>query len=137
MLDNRGLWIDLEVTYEGLVAITMQTKLNLMKLKQPPPTGNLFLILVIALFKRSFLERKTEEDVAAKWRSSDVEDSAETSTDDDVLPRVLDSAGLPIPGLGGKGNFVSFLDKLGESRIFQVATDMRYIKKAMEGTFHS
>lgn len=41
MLDNRGLWIDLEVTYEGLVTITMQTKLNLMKLKQPPPTGNL------------------------------------------------------------------------------------------------
>lgn len=64
-----------------------------------------------------------------------MEDSAETSTDDDVIPRVLDSAGLPIPGLGGKGNFVNFLDKIGESRLFQVATDMRYIKKAMEGLF--
>lgn len=73
--------------------------------------------------------------MAAKWRSSDVEDSAETSSDDDVLPRALDTAGLPIPGLGGKGNFVNFLDKIGESRIFQVATDMKYIKKAMEGTF--
>jgi hypothetical protein len=33
-LDERGLWVDLDVTYEGTVCLTLETKLNLMKVKQ-------------------------------------------------------------------------------------------------------
>lgn len=39
MMDDRGLWIDLDITYDGLVVLILQTKLNLMKLKQPHPHG--------------------------------------------------------------------------------------------------
>jgi hypothetical protein len=39
VLDERGLWVDLDVTYEGLVVLILQTKLNLMKLKQPHSNG--------------------------------------------------------------------------------------------------
>lgn len=39
IVDERGLWIDLDITYEGLVVLILQTKLNLMKLKQPHATG--------------------------------------------------------------------------------------------------
>lgn len=33
-LDDRGLWLDLDVLYTGGFCITMETKCNLMKLKQ-------------------------------------------------------------------------------------------------------
>ena len=33
-LDERGLWIDLDVTYDGTACFTLVTKLNLMKIKQ-------------------------------------------------------------------------------------------------------
>ncbi|KAJ9574852.1 hypothetical protein L9F63_007977, partial [Diploptera punctata] len=33
-LDERGLWIDLDITYDGTACFTLVTKLNLMKIKQ-------------------------------------------------------------------------------------------------------
>lgn len=33
-LDERGLWVDLDVTYEGTICFSLETKLNLMKVKQ-------------------------------------------------------------------------------------------------------
>lgn len=38
-LDERGLWVDLDVSYEGLVVLILRTKLNLMKLKEPHVHG--------------------------------------------------------------------------------------------------
>ncbi|XP_075162375.1 uncharacterized protein LOC142235042 isoform X2 [Haematobia irritans] len=35
LLDERGLWLDMDVTYEGLCQITVTTKLNLLRLKRP------------------------------------------------------------------------------------------------------
>lgn len=35
MLDERGIWLDMDVTYEGLCHITVTTKLNLLRLKRP------------------------------------------------------------------------------------------------------
>jgi len=35
-LDDRGLWVDLDVSYGGGFCITMETKCNLMKLKSAP-----------------------------------------------------------------------------------------------------
>lgn len=40
VVDERGLWIDLGISYEGSVYLILQTKLNLMKLKHPH--GKLF-----------------------------------------------------------------------------------------------
>lgn len=41
ILDDKGLWFDLNITYDGLVVLILQTKLNLMKLKQPHSDGNI------------------------------------------------------------------------------------------------
>lgn len=62
---------------------------------------------------------------------SDVDDSAESSTDEEglqELPNIPhDPSGHP------KKNLMKYVDKLAESRFFQAATENRYIKKAMEG----
>lgn len=34
VVDERGLWVDLDITYEGTICFTLETKLNLMKLKE-------------------------------------------------------------------------------------------------------
>lgn len=47
ILDNRGLWVDLDMSYEGSVVLTLQTKLNLMKLKNPQANGNKMCFLII------------------------------------------------------------------------------------------
>lgn len=39
-LDDRGLWIDLDITYSGGFCISMATKCNLMKLKQSTVSTN-------------------------------------------------------------------------------------------------
>lgn len=39
VMDDRGLWIDLDIAYEGLIILTLQTKLNLMRLKNPQAYG--------------------------------------------------------------------------------------------------
>nr|CAH7739256.1 unnamed protein product [Callosobruchus chinensis] len=39
VLDDRGVWIDLDISYEGSVLLTLQTKLNLMRLKNPQTYG--------------------------------------------------------------------------------------------------
>lgn len=38
-IDDRGLWVDMDMIYDGLVVLTLTTKLNLMRLKQPPTEG--------------------------------------------------------------------------------------------------
>lgn len=44
ILDEKGLWVDADLTYEGLIILTLQTKLNLMKLKNPQAKGKLDLL---------------------------------------------------------------------------------------------
>lgn len=77
---------------------------------------------------------------------SDVDDSAESSTDDEPTKHVpsqqqmvLDSKGNPLPGLGGssKGSkkLMKMVDKIAESKFFQAATENKYIKRAMQGIY--
>lgn len=39
LTDDRGMWIDLDITYTGPIVLTLQTKLNLMRLKNPQAYG--------------------------------------------------------------------------------------------------
>ncbi|RZC34748.1 testis-expressed sequence 2 protein, partial [Asbolus verrucosus] len=151
MIDERGLWIDLDVTYEGLVILILQTKLNLMKLKQPHSNGKLENVSCLCSRSRRASVRKGQHCYCADCSrnvdrpamfNSDVEDSAESTSDEEAMcllqnQPALDSAGLPVQGLGGSSNtskkFMKMVDRIAESKIFQAATEYRYIKKAMEG----
>lgn len=74
---------------------------------------------------------------------SDVEDSAESTSDEDSInvfdpnPTVVDGSGHPGGASGTPSSnskkFMKMVDKIAESKFFQAATEYRYIKKAMEG----
>ncbi|KAF5288346.1 hypothetical protein FQR65_LT12081 [Abscondita terminalis] len=118
-VDHRGLWVDIDLHYEGNVSLKLQTKLNLMKLKHNDSIGNV-----------SYQGGATQE----KWECSDVDDTAESSSDEEVY-----SPTSSRKNLDGKANssnskkFMKMMDKITESKIFQAATENRYIKRAMEG----
>lgn len=42
MLDERGIWLDMDLTYEGHCHITVTTKMNLLRLKRPMRSNPLF-----------------------------------------------------------------------------------------------
>ncbi|KAL1494416.1 hypothetical protein ABEB36_010018 [Hypothenemus hampei] len=118
VMDDRGLWVDLDISYEGSVVVTLQTKLNLMKLKNPQ------------------LNDKPLEVKSAIYHS-DVDDTAESSSDEDgPQESPIIKEGIPgerPPPVHGSKKFIKMVDRIAESKFFQVATDNRYIKKAMEG----
>ncbi|KAJ8950583.1 hypothetical protein NQ314_007807, partial [Rhamnusium bicolor] len=121
VLDERGLWIDLDITYEGMIVLTLQTKLNLMRLKNPQ-----------AYEKSTILEKSA-------IYHSDIDDSAESSSDEEGpqdIPNITQESSTPLTS-GGSSNsgkkFIKMVDRIAESKFFQAATENRYIKKAMEG----
>ncbi|CAG9824129.1 unnamed protein product [Phaedon cochleariae] len=116
-VDDRGLWIDLAVNYRGTMVLTLQTKLNLMRLKNPQA------------YEKSGCEPKSA------IYNSDVDDSAESSSDEEgsqEIPNVPQDVTAGSANSGGK-KFIKMVDRLAESKFFQAATENRYIKKAMEG----
>ncbi|KAJ8683283.1 hypothetical protein QAD02_019075 [Eretmocerus hayati] len=126
VMDDRGLWFDLDITYEGSLTMTIETKLNLMKLKRTNSTScNSSDLLGV---------EKTPRSARSPMFDSDVEDSPETSTDDeDSIPLAAPpSSKENTPTSSGK-KFLSMVDKLASNKYFQHATELSYVKRAMEG----
>lgn len=128
VLDGRGLWFDLDISYEGCFTMTIETKLNLMKLKRAG-----------SLSTNSNSNDVTESDKSLPARSpvycSDVEDSPETSTEDEdngqFTSPTVSRESTPTQSSGRK--FLSMMDKLASSKYFQSATELSYVRRAMEG----
>ncbi|XP_012214701.1 testis-expressed protein 2 [Linepithema humile] len=121
-LDQRGLWFDLNITYKGCLTMTVETKLNLMKLTRASSVSG----DIIA--EKSVPTRSPIFD-------SDVEDSPETSTEDEDVGNVascVTSKDATSTQSSGK-KFLSMVDKLAANKYFRHATELSYIRRAMEG----
>ena len=84
VLDARGLWFDLDISYEGCLTMTIETKLNLMKLKRAGSVST-------NSTSNDMLDSDKSKPVRSPIFDSDVEDSPETSTEDE------DSAQFSVP----------------------------------------
>lgn len=128
-LDERGLWVDLDVTYEGTVCFTLETKLNLMKAKQMGEET--------AAAQAAAVAEKEEVSPAGKSKSpmydSDLDDTAESSVDEDDGGKSTSGEEMTSPSaLTGK-KLMNVVNKIAASKYFQQATENKYIKKAIEG----
>ncbi|XP_062999493.1 testis-expressed protein 2-like [Elgaria multicarinata webbii] len=133
-VDNRGLWVDMEVTYNGSLQMTLETKMNLYKLG-----------------KETLGEENGKADHGTEGvkphlvllADSDAESSSAGSSDEEDLP-AMEPSGIsgernPLPGAEGhvSGNSTSrkilrFVDKIAKSKYFQKATENEFIKKKIE-----
>uniref|UniRef100_A0ABM5F170 Testis-expressed protein 2-like n=1 Tax=Pogona vitticeps TaxID=103695 RepID=A0ABM5F170_9SAUR len=133
-VDKRGLWVDLEVTYNGSLQMTLETKMNLYKLGKE------------AMGEDGRKTDNGQDGVKARLvllADSDAESSSAGSSDEEDLP-TMEPSGIPgernaTPGveshLGGNSTsrkILRFVDKIAKSKYFQKATENEFIKKKME-----
>ncbi|XP_063739812.1 testis-expressed protein 2-like isoform X2 [Eleginops maclovinus] len=120
-IDYRGLWFDLELSYSGSFLMTLETKMNLIRLGKEGESVRLGESGKEG--PRTYCLADSDEESSSAG-SSDEEDSSEFSND---------SAGAE--GLVGghkPSKIMRFVDKITKSKYFQKATETEFIKKKME-----
>lgn len=127
-LDERGLWVDMDVVYQGDLQISVETKINLMKLKKSPVATPM-----IATGEPQPVRRRSLSVRRSAVFNSDEEDSAESSTDEDCdESENLEEPANVQPGNSRGRKLMKLVDRITQSRYFQQATEYKYIKRAME-----
>ncbi|XP_075973368.1 testis-expressed protein 2 isoform X2 [Anticarsia gemmatalis] len=150
--DARGVWLDADLRYDGGAYIALLTQINLMKLKEK----NVTLEEQLLATKKTHTETdlRSEAHVETQLRiskpaiyDSDMEDSAESSSDDESPPVQPVDSNETIPvsehpsttappaeqGGSSKKKFLRMVDKIATNKYFQQVTDYKYVKRAMEG----
>ncbi|KAJ8728044.1 hypothetical protein PYW08_016429 [Mythimna loreyi] len=156
--DARGVWLDADIRYDGGAYIAILTQINLMKLKEKNLTLEEQLMpsnhrLDIDVQTTSASPDTTQQSLRMRKPAiydSEVEDSAESSDDDESPPvQPVDStetvssdtpsttAVVPEPttstSTSSKKKFLRMVDKIATNKYFQQVTDYKYVKRAMEG----
>ncbi|XP_014275137.1 testis-expressed protein 2 [Halyomorpha halys] len=122
-LNCDGIWVDLDINYKGIFKMTIDTKINLIRLKnyygtlQKSEGGEVPEVLEKSLLKPAIFD-------------SEVEDSAESSGDE-VGPEDCPSSNNNRRKTSQK--VLQMVDKIASSKYFQQVTDNKYVKKALEG----
>uniref|UniRef100_A0A8D0CZD3 Testis expressed 2 n=1 Tax=Sander lucioperca TaxID=283035 RepID=A0A8D0CZD3_SANLU len=122
-IDYRGLWFDLEISYSGSFLMTLETKMNLIRLGKEGESVRFGEVGKDGYRPRTYCLADSDEESSSAG-SSDEEDSSELSND---------SAGAE--GLVGghkPSKIMRFVDKITKSKYFQKATETEFIKKKME-----
>ncbi|NXR04680.1 TEX2 protein, partial [Sagittarius serpentarius] len=133
-INDRGLWVDMEVTYSGSLQMTLETKMNLCKLGKESAA------------EESGLAEAAGEGARPRLillADSDAESSSAGSSDEEDVTAAEPAGALgervPPPGAEGhvSGNSTSrkilrFVDKIAKSKYFQKATENEFIKKKIE-----
>ncbi|XP_062840871.1 testis-expressed protein 2-like [Trichomycterus rosablanca] len=130
-VDNRGLWLELEVVYTGSLHMTLETKMNLCKLGRENQS-------------ETYSVTEPSRIVGSRPRLSIIADSDEESSSagssDEDEPVLSEPRASPVekniqPGADGHGGgstsrkILRFVDKIAKSKYFQKATENEYIKK--------
>lgn len=123
-VDHQGLWVDLEISYNGSFLMTLETKMNLVRLgKEGEGLGEI-----------------GKEGVRPRTyflADSDEESSSAGSSDEEEMTENLSDKSIPLGAEGYTGvhkpsKIMRFVDKIAKNKYFQKATETEFIKKKME-----
>ncbi|EFO23264.2 hypothetical protein LOAG_05221 [Loa loa] len=120
ILDDWGLWIDFELKYRGRIHLTLETKVNLMKLKE-------------GMHKNEVCRKVSKMKIPMRvhrYSDSDLPESPENSPDEDFGSK-MEKIQITKESTGKK--LLNVVDKIASSNIFQGASEFRPVKKMMEG----
>ncbi|XP_076292499.1 uncharacterized protein LOC143214869 isoform X2 [Lasioglossum baleicum] len=140
MTNERGLWIDFDITYKGSLTMTVETKLNLMKLTRTGTISGGSSVIGgggDSGAGGNIVDCPEKDKTAAKSPifDSDMEDTPETSTEDDDSSQLCSPAAKETtPSTQSSGRkFLSIVDRIAANKYFQHATELSYVRRAMEG----
>uniref|UniRef100_A0A3B5M5W4 SMP-LTD domain-containing protein n=1 Tax=Xiphophorus couchianus TaxID=32473 RepID=A0A3B5M5W4_9TELE len=122
-VDSRGLWFDLEISYNGSFLMTLETKMILNRLGKEEESLRLGEFGKDGHRPRTYCLSASDEESSSAG-SSDEEDNADISNDSAGSERYL----------GGRrsSKIMRFVDKIAKSKYFQKATETEFIKKKLE-----
>uniref|UniRef100_A0A915PNS3 SMP-LTD domain-containing protein n=1 Tax=Setaria digitata TaxID=48799 RepID=A0A915PNS3_9BILA len=120
ILDDWGLWIDFELKYRGRIHLTLETKVNLMKLKGGIDKNGM----------RKEINKMKIPMRAHRYSDSDLPESPESSPDEDFGSK-MEKASITKESTGKR--LLNVVDKIASSNIFQGASELKPVKKMMEG----
>ncbi|KAL1452569.1 hypothetical protein WDU94_006787 [Cyamophila willieti] len=144
-LDENGIWFELDVVFEGVFRIQVDTKLILLNLKKTSKDKDMSISMSTLSCDNNNTSNQSspsKEQPASKLAAlhSDIEDSGETSSDNDEKRlRILaeqnmsadqmeSSAGLTMT----PNRMLRMVDKFTNSKVFDKLTDNTYVKKLMQ-----
>lgn len=157
LLDERGTWIDADVTYEGLVHATVTTKLNLLRLRRqqqhnhhqqhnddyasgtsPPDNPT----LMVNTPKKVSTSPTTKGLSMSSIYDSDAESTGGSSSESEnpSPTHTANATAEPAPlaesanagGSGGSRKLLRIVERVTASNLFQSATELSYVQRAME-----
>lgn len=122
-VDYQGLWFDVDVVYSGSFRMTLETKMNLIRLGKEGETPRFGEPGKDGYRPRTYCLADSDEESSSAG-SSDEEDTSELSND---------AAGADsLVGGHRPSKIMRFVDKIAKSKYFQKATETEFIKKKME-----
>ncbi|XP_022667028.1 testis-expressed protein 2-like isoform X2 [Varroa destructor] len=119
---DTGVWLDLEVAYNGCFQVTVHTKLNLMRLKRQDP-----------LMTPDNREQEMHGFPTGEARPT--YDDIPSEDDDDDISEGLNQPGnteLEEPQGATSKRIVRMVDRIWQWPVFQQATDYAFIRRMME-----
>lgn len=128
ILDERGTWIDADITYEGLMHATITTKLNLLRLKKQHTTTHQHQNHSASSPSKSPKHAIYDSDAESSGDSSSECESPTTATE--IILEQQQQAFYASPGNSKK--ILRFVDRITASNLFQSATEISYVQRAME-----
>ncbi|ALC42896.1 CG43783 [Drosophila busckii] len=138
MLDERGVWLDADMTYEGMAHITVTTKLNLLRIRSKPKTAanpdtDPATTMEPAPDARSGM---TDEESKDAIYDSDAESVGGSSSESESpTPRATQENANNEYFQNSPGNarrIFKIVDRIAASNLFQYATELPYVQRAME-----
>ncbi|XP_072415483.1 testis-expressed protein 2 isoform X1 [Chiloscyllium punctatum] len=131
-VNQKGLWVDLEIGYHGALQMTLETKMNLCKLgKESMPEG----------LRLTDTRTDRHNPRTLVLVDSDEESSSAGSSDEEDVPSAepqgVEKLGSPgaegfAAGSSTSRKILRFVDKIAKSKYFQKATENEFIKKKIE-----
>ncbi|XP_022218595.2 uncharacterized protein LOC111071508 isoform X2 [Drosophila obscura] len=143
MLDERGVWVDADLTYEGLAHITVTTKLNLLRIRAKTKaspmgaeSGPSAASTDLPQDRRNLGDDDTIDSRSAIY-DSDGESTGGSSTESENTPpgaATENAAGTEFfqHSPGNARRIFKIVDRIAASNLFQYATELPYVQRAME-----
>ncbi|XP_017136961.1 uncharacterized protein LOC108152263 isoform X1 [Drosophila miranda] len=145
MLDERGVWVDADLTYEGLAHITVTTKLNLLRIRaktKASPMGaesgpSTSAQPDLPQYPRNLGDDDIPIDSRSAIYDSDGESTGGSSTESESPPTgaATETASGTEFFQNSPGNarrIFKIVDRIAASNLFQYATELPYVQRAME-----
>uniref|UniRef100_UPI00398ED9DA testis-expressed protein 2 n=1 Tax=Pristiophorus japonicus TaxID=55135 RepID=UPI00398ED9DA len=133
-VNQKGLWVDLEIAYNGALQMTLETKMNLCKLgKEPMPEGvRLADTRTEGSKPRAFVLADSDEESSSAGSSD--EEEVPTAEPQGTIGDKLCPSGVEgyAAGSSTSRKILRFVDKIAKSKYFQKATENEFIKKKIE-----